>query len=165
VLYHPGLAASFEYVVRAQQEEYERLYGAPAHRADGHHHMHLCANVVFQKLLPGGTIVRRNFSFEPGEQGYFNRLYRRWQDRLLSRRYRLADFFFGLLPLDPRRRLEEIFELGARFNVEVETHPINDEEYRFLVDGEFMRCAGKVAVARGYLLRSLHHGANAKEIE
>ena len=35
VLYHPGLAASFEYVVRAQQEEYERLYGAPAHRADG----------------------------------------------------------------------------------------------------------------------------------
>ena len=46
MVYHPGLASSFEYVVKAQLEEYERLYGAPANRVDGHHHMHLCANVV-----------------------------------------------------------------------------------------------------------------------
>lgn len=164
VIYHPGLAASFEYVVKAQQEEYEQLYGAPARRMDGHHHMHLCANIVYQNLLPRGTIVRRNFSLWPGEKIWFNRLYRRWQDRWLSRRYRLADFFFDLYPLDPRSRLERIFQLGTRFNVEVETHPINNEEYRFLIDGELMRCAGNVEVARGYLLRFSNHGASVGEI-
>jgi len=161
VFYHPGLAASFEYAVRAQQEEYERLYGAPASRTDGHHHMHLCANVVFQKLLPAGTIVRRNFTFAAGEKGRLNRIYRRWEDRRLSRRHRTADFFFDLKPLAPRSRLERIFELGTQFNIEVETHPANDDEYRFLLDGEFDLCAGKVAVARGYILRPCNCGAGS----
>jgi hypothetical protein len=44
-------------------------------------------------------------------------------------------------------------ELAYRFDIEVETHPIRDEEYRFLVDGELMRCLGSVAVSRGYILR------------
>ena len=44
-IYHPGLTASFEYVVRAQFEEFQRLFGAPATRVDGHHHMHLSRNI------------------------------------------------------------------------------------------------------------------------
>ena len=51
------------YVVKAQLEEFERLYGRAPNRIDGHHHAHLCANVVLAGLLPAGTIVRRNFSF------------------------------------------------------------------------------------------------------
>jgi chitin disaccharide deacetylase len=62
VFYHPRLAHDFEYVVAAQIDEYRRLYGADPQRLDGHHHMHLCANVVFGKLLPAGSLVRRNFS-------------------------------------------------------------------------------------------------------
>ena len=94
VVYHPALAASFEYVVAAQLEEFERLYSVPTNRVDGHHHMHLCANVFFQKLLPADTIVRRNFSFGTGEKGRVNRFYRRWQDRRLALRHRMTDFFF-----------------------------------------------------------------------
>ncbi len=154
VVYHPGLAASFEYVVKSQLEEYERLHGVPAGRVDGHHHMHLCANVFFQKLLPAGTITRRNFSFAAGEKDFMNRLYRRWQDRGLARRHRMTDFFFALPPLEPRSRLEKIFDLATRCNVEVECHPATPEEYRFLLDGEFRRCASNVGVARGYVLRS-----------
>jgi chitin disaccharide deacetylase len=154
VVYHPGLAVSFEYVVRAQLEEYERLSGSPANRVDGHHHMHLCANVFFQKLLPAGAIVRRNFSFGPGEKGAVNRLYRRWQDRGLAQRHRMTDFFFSLPPLEPRIRLEKIVDLAKRCNVELETHPVNPEEYRFLIDGELFRHAGKLKVAPGYILRS-----------
>src|ERR1035438_5912401 len=60
VLFYPGLMSSFEYVVAAQIEEYCRLYGAGPERLDGHHHMHLCANVLWGKLLPAGTVVRRN---------------------------------------------------------------------------------------------------------
>ncbi|MGH9326674.1 MAG: ChbG/HpnK family deacetylase, partial [Terriglobia bacterium] len=57
-VFHPGLVRSFKYVVAAQIEEFRRLYGAEPKRLDGHHHMHLCANVLMGGLLPGGTIVR-----------------------------------------------------------------------------------------------------------
>lgn len=153
VFYHPGLAASFEYAVRAQLEEYERLYGRAPHRIDGHHHAHLCANVIGGKLLPAGAIVRRNFTFQSGEKSELNRAYRWWRDRQLARRYRLADFFFNLAPVRPASRLEKIFALGAGANVEIETHPIHDDEYRFLMSGEFRRYADGMAIARAYVLR------------
>jgi hypothetical protein len=161
-MYHPGLASSFEYVVKAQLDEFERLYGAPASRIDGHHHMHLCANVFLQKLLPASTIVRRNFSFGPGEKGLANRFYRRWQDHKLARRHLLTDFFFALPPLEPRSRLERILDLASRFNVELETHPKNPAEYKFLLDGELLRCAGKITIARGYGLRLTGRAGDAE---
>jgi hypothetical protein len=131
-----GLARDFDYVVRAQIDEFRRLYGAQPVRFDGHHHMHLCANVLAQRLLPAGSIVRRNFSFEPGEKGYLNRLYRRLIDRRLARRHRLADFFFSLPPLEPPSRLARIVALARDHVVEVETHPVNSDEYRFLLAGQ-----------------------------
>ena len=161
-IYHPGLTSSFRYVIESQVEEFERLYGHSPNRVDGHHHMHLCANVLLGKLLPAGIVARRNFSFKAGEKGPINRAYRRWQDGALMRRHRTSDLFFSLLPLDPRSRLEGIFALAGRYNVEVETHPANAEEYRFLMGGELMRSTGEVKVARGYLLRS---GAKVCDVE
>jgi hypothetical protein len=158
VVFHPGLTGSFEYVVKAHLDEYERLYGVPPGRADGHHHMHLCANVTRQRLLPEGIIVRRNLSFRPGENGYLNRYYRRLQDQRLAKHHRLTDFFFDLLPIEPHHRLAGILELADRFDIEVETHPIREEEYRFLVDGELMRRTGEVSVSRGYNLRFCKSG-------
>jgi chitin disaccharide deacetylase len=149
-IYHPGLASSFEYVVRAQIDEYQRLYGRPPSRVDGHHHMHLCANVQVQKLLPAGTIARRNFSFAPGEKGAVNRFYRRWQDRRLAKRHRMTDYFYSLPPMDPPGRLERIFGLASRASVEVETHPVNSDEYQFLTGGELMRRAEATKIAREY---------------
>ena len=101
VLFHPGLKNCFEYVARAQGDEYRRLYGADPKRLDGHHHMHLCANVLLGGLLPPGTIVRRNFSFHPGEKSTLNRGYRRVVDGILERQHRMTDFFFSLPPLEP----------------------------------------------------------------
>ena len=157
VVYRPGLAAAFEYVVKAQLEEYERLYGAPALRVDGHQHMHLCANVILQRLLPAGTIVRRNFTFEAGEKGYFNRLYRRWQDRRLARQHRMTDYFFDLLPMEPRR-LERIHELARHHDVEVEAHVIFDDQFQFLMDGRLNQGAGGTPLAHGYILRGADTG-------
>ncbi|HEX4038311.1 MAG TPA: ChbG/HpnK family deacetylase [Acidobacteriaceae bacterium] len=150
LVYNPGLSRSFEYAVAAQFDEYERLYGTTPARIDGHHHMHLCANVFHQKLLPEHTIVRRNFTFAPGEKGSLNRLYRRWRDGQLARRHVITDFFFSLPPLAPFSRLQKIFDLATRFSVEIETHPVQEEEYRFLVEGEVRKAAGEVAIARGY---------------
>jgi predicted glycoside hydrolase/deacetylase ChbG (UPF0249 family) len=152
VLYRPDLVSSFEYVVRTQLDEYERLYGAPAQRIDGHLHMHLCTNVVYRNLLPRGVIVRRNFTFSTAEKGILNRVYRNWQDRQLAQRYRMADFFFDLLPLNPSR-IEKIFALGTSYNVEVEVHPVKDDQYAFLTGSELAGCSSGVKVARGYNLR------------
>jgi chitin disaccharide deacetylase len=136
VVYHPGLTESFKYLVSAQREEFCKLYGAEPKRLDGHHHMHLCANVLMGGLLPAGTKVRRNFSFFPGEKSFANRLYRRAMDGLLARRHELSDFFFSLPPLTPLSRLQKIFALANEFKVEVETHPVSLDEYRFLTGEE-----------------------------
>jgi predicted glycoside hydrolase/deacetylase ChbG (UPF0249 family) len=148
VMFHPGLVRSFEYVVAAQLDEFRRLYGGKPDRIDGHHHMHLCANVLWQGLLPPGTLVRRSFSFQTGEKSRGNVLYRRLTDRLVARRHRVVDFFFSLPPLAPSSRLRRIFDLARRFVVEVETHPVNTDEYRFLTEAEFYRHVGETRVAR-----------------
>lgn len=149
-VFHSRLANSFSFSVTAQLAEFERLYGEEPHRIDGHHHMHLCANVVMGRLLPSGTVVRRNFSFEPGEKAFVNRLYRRTQDWMLARRHHMVDLFFSLPPLQPPDRLRKIFSLANELVVEVETHPVNPDEYRFLADGEIFNWIGSVPIAIGY---------------
>jgi len=144
VVYHPGLSASFRYLVASQVDEFERIYGEPPRRVDGHHHMHLCANVLLGKLLPAGTIARRNFTFESSEKGFLNRGYRNCIDRILAKRHFLTDFFYSLPPLEVPGRLEKIIGLAAGNVVEVETHPINDAEHSFL-----MRDDTCCAMARG----------------
>lgn len=158
-VFHPGLRQSFEYVVSAQLDEYCRLYRKPAERIDGHHHMHLCANVLFGGLLPEGIIARRSFSFRRGEKSVFNRLYRRGVDFMLARRHRIADFFFALPPLEPAIRLERIFSLAQKHVVEVETHCETKEEYKFLQSGEVFSRLKSVGIAPAYVIRRLHEEA------
>lgn len=151
VLFNPLLDKSFEYVVRAQVEEYSRLYGALPERIDGHHHMHLCANVIWGGLLPSGTTVRRNFSFQPGEKSLWNRLYRHAVDIRLAQRHRLTDYFLSLVPFEPLDRLQKVFALAEQYVVEVETHPVNAQEYRFLAGGEIFRHSEGVRIASRYV--------------
>ena len=132
--------------VAAQRQEFSRLYGAEPQRVDGHHHMHLCANVLLGGLLPPGTLVRRNFSFQRGEKSFFNRCYRHVVDRILARQHRVVDFFFSLAPVEPASRLLRIFSLARRFAVEIETHPVQPEEYRFLTGGAIFRFAHKARI-------------------
>jgi chitin disaccharide deacetylase len=149
VIYHPGLVRAFEFVVKAQLDEFQRLFGGSPKRIDGHHHMHLCTNMLVADLLPRGVIVRRNFSFERGEKGFHNRLYRKLVDRVLGRRYRIADFLFSLAPID-LTRLPRIASLAENQIVELETHPVKPAEHKFLAGGEIFRHLGSVRIASGY---------------
>jgi predicted glycoside hydrolase/deacetylase ChbG (UPF0249 family) len=146
VVFNPVLVNAFDSVVAAQIQEFRRLYGAEPTRLDGHHHMHLCANVLLQRLLPAGTVVRRHFSFQPGEKGVVNRTYRRLVDATLMRRHRVADFFFSLAPVEIQGRLHRIFSLARQHVVELETHPVQREEYSFLMGGEMFRRAVGVRI-------------------
>ena len=148
VMFHPGLVGPFAYVVAAQVDEFSRLYGGQPDRFDGHHHMHLCTNVLLQRLIPDGTIVRRSFSFQAGEKGWLNRLYRGVVDRALARRYRIVDRFFSLAPLEPGSRRQRIFSVARQLVVELETHPVEPPEYRFLMSGELTQRARGLTIIR-----------------
>lgn len=152
ILYHPGLARSFEYAVAAQIEEFQRLYGQVPDRLDGHHHMHLNANVLLGKLLPAGTIVRRNETFLASEKGLLNRLYRKSLDGLLVRRHRIVDFFFTLAPIQPVSRLQRIFSLSRDSVIELETHPVDPDEFRLLMSEEIFTQIGSLQIARRFAL-------------
>jgi hypothetical protein len=151
ILFHPGLTNTFDYVVKSQLEEFGRLYGGSPVRIDGHHHVHLCANVLLGKLLPQGTLVRRNFSFLPGEKSLANRLYRKAIDSKLAKRHQMVDYLFPLAPLEPRARLERVRSLAEEHVVEVETHPINEDEYKFLTGEEVVRWINDTQIAQGFL--------------
>ena len=155
VVFNPFLSRSFDYVTKAQIDEFDRIYGQAPRRIDGHHHMHLCANVVTQNLLPKQAVIRRNQSFSAGEMSALNRWYRRSQDRYLARHFSTSDYFFDLCPID-NSRLDRIMALARTANVEVATHPFESEEYAFLMSGELVRHCPRVVIARGYTLRPSH---------
>lgn len=148
--FHPGLVRSFEYVVSAQLDEYNRLYGRPARRIDGHHHLHLSANVLFGRLLPPGTVLRPHFSWEPGEKRIRNSIFRRYAQLAVAKGHRTVDALFALPPLEPQRLLQ-IFSRSREVAIEVETHPTNSAEFEFLTDGALFRLLGDVALSDHHL--------------
>lgn len=145
IVYHPGLANSFEYVVQTQLDEYTKSYGFSPYRVDGHHHMHQCANVLLAKLLPAGTIARRNFTFREREKGTINRFYRKLVDDKLAQRHVLVDCLYSILPLEVER-IQRIVKEAAERVIELETHPINRNEFEFLTAGGFRRCLKGMAL-------------------
>ncbi len=151
VVFHPGLVNAFEYVIAAQIDEFRRLYCAEPRRIDGHHHMHLCANVLLGNLIPRGTIVRRSFSFGRGERSWVNRTYRLWIDRRLKKSYGLVDLLFPLAPVGQLDRLRKIVEVAQTSVVELETHPAIPDEYGFLATGEIFRQLTDIRIAPRFL--------------
>ena len=137
LLYQPFLAADFARVVEAQFAEFRRLYGREPAHVDGHQHMHLCTNVLLQRLLPAGARVRRSFSFARGQKSALNRWYRARVDRTLSRRHRLVDEFFSLTQQLKAGRLDAVAARACEGDVELMTHPAWPHEYDYLMGDAF----------------------------
>jgi len=137
LLYNPFLRKEFSYSYRVQAAEFERLFGEPVSRVDGHHHMHLCANLFLSETIPSGMKIRRNFSFWPGEKSWLNRTYRGLVDRWLQRRYRLPDYFFDLTQTIRAEKMVQVVELASSCEVELMTHPIIRTESEYLLGDHF----------------------------
>ncbi len=137
LFYNPFLREQFAYSCQAQLEEFARLFGTSPTHIDGHHHMHLCANVLLGRLIPAGMIVRRNFSFFPGEKSLLNRTYRGGVDWWLARRYRLTDYFFDLTQCMQKNKLNRVAALARSEDVELMTHPVSLGERAYLMSDEF----------------------------
>lgn len=137
LLYNPFLRKEFSYSYQAQAEEFVRLFGKSPSHIDGHHHMHLCGNLLFSKLIPAGTKMRRNFSFWAGEKSLLNRAYRGLVDRWLARRYQLADYFFDLTQCIQEKKLDRVAGLAKSSSVELMTHPVVEAEAEYLMSDQF----------------------------
>lgn len=133
IRFNPRLGQSYRVVVESQVEEFKRLYGYVPPFFNGHHHMHLCLNVLSQRLIPPASRVRTTFTFEPGEKSMFNRLYRSALRRWVARYYLSTAAFFSIEPVGDLERLERIINRSRRESVEVETHPANPDEMTFLL--------------------------------
>ena len=137
LVYNPFLGKEFAFLYEAQTAEFVRLFGREPSHIDGHHHMHLCANMLLSKVIPAGIKMRRNFSFSPGEKSWLNRTYRAFVDRRLAGRYQLADYFFDLTQCIEERKLDRVAALSKSNNVELMTHPVIQAETEFLMSDEF----------------------------
>jgi len=136
VLFNPFLRHSFDYVFHAQWYEFCRLYGEEPTRLDGHHHMHLCMNMLASGRLPKGLKIRRNFTFRPGEKDPLNRLYRHLIDRWLTSRFLCTDSFFSMAPIN-QGRLKRLVLMSKSSDVEIMVHPGVKEEYLYLLSSEW----------------------------
>ena len=138
LFYNPALRKQFRYVYQAQLEEFLRLYGKPPSHIDGHHHMHLCTNMLLDKVIPRHEKVRRNVSFRPGEKNLLNRTYRCIVDKWLANRYFVTDYFFALSQYLQTNRLLQVFELSKKATVELITHPANVKEYAHIMSDDYI---------------------------
>jgi predicted glycoside hydrolase/deacetylase ChbG (UPF0249 family) len=137
IFYHPFLRRQFRHVFEAQLSEFVRLYGRWPSHFDGHQHMHLCSNVLIDRILPAGQKVRRSFSSLPGEKSFLNRAYRRLVDRSLARRHCLTDYFFCLGDCLRRHMLREVALIYQTAGVELMAHPERRAQYDFLMSDAF----------------------------
>ncbi len=151
LLYNPFLRKAFAYCYHAQVEEFVRLFEKSPSHIDGHHHMHLCANLLLSNMIPAGTKLRRNFSFWPGEKNFLNRAYRGFVDRWLSRRHRLPDYFFDLTQCIEGKKLDRVAALAKSSNVELMTHPIVNGEEEYLMSDQFQVILQRLEIG-GYAL-------------
>lgn len=147
LLYNPWLRGAFRKVFQAQVDEFCRLYGRVPSHFDGHQHMHLCANMLWDEIIPADQKVRRSFSFWPGEKSMFNRAYRGWVDGKLEARHVSTDYFFSLEQCLRNDRLSRVTKLAGEFSVELMTHPGKGSEQQFLMSDGFNGAFGGLKLA------------------
>lgn len=138
VLYNPMLKKPFEYLYRAQYEEFVRLYQRQPTHINGHHHMHLCSNVLLGKIIPSGSRVRRTFTFMKGERNVPNVVYRRIIDRLVTERFVTTDMFFAAIPSESLTALRKKAELANSRVVELMVHVSSPRELDYVMQPGFM---------------------------
>jgi predicted glycoside hydrolase/deacetylase ChbG (UPF0249 family) len=136
-IFNPFLTDAFSFVFLSQKEEFLRLYSKLPDYYNGHHHMHLCANMLVSNRLPKGARIRGTFTFERGEKGAFNRFYRRFLNFYISKRFISTDAFFNIEPFQNQERLNNIIKHAVKEGVEIEVHPENDEEIGYLLSNQF----------------------------
>jgi predicted glycoside hydrolase/deacetylase ChbG (UPF0249 family) len=137
LIYNPMLNRSFDVLFRAQEAEFVRLYGRSPDYYNGHHHMHLCANMLASQMIHRGARVRQTFTVSAGERNPINVIYRQALGAWLSKRYLTTQGFFSIEPVGDCDRLRQIVNRAHNQTIEIEVHPENANEIDFLRSDEY----------------------------
>lgn len=138
IIYNPFLRKQFDYLYRAQHDEFIRLYRRSPSHINGHHHMHLCSNVLLGNVIPDGSRVRRSFTFERGQRNIANLLYRGLVDRMVKRSFVTTDMFFAAIPSGNREILMKHLDLAKIHNVELMVHLSSQLQCEYVMRQEFI---------------------------
>jgi chitin disaccharide deacetylase len=144
IIFNPWLSKSFSFVFRAQEDEFRRLYGKVPDFYNGHHHMHLCANMILGNFIPKNSRVRRTYTFDFGEKNILNISYRKYINRWISRKFISTNRFLSVAPIEDIDRLSSIFKRSQSENIEIEVHPEIEKELTFLLGKEFKQLLDKI---------------------
>lgn len=139
IIYNPLLRKSFDYLFKAQQEEFYRVYGKYPSFYNGHHHMHLCSNIIFEHFLPPKIPIRRTFTFGWGEKDPVNIIYRRLIDRFINNRYISTDYFFSLAPTGDLETFRRLIAFSRIKNIELMVHPNRHGDFFFIQSNEYFK--------------------------
>lgn len=147
-LYNPFLVQSFRILFQAQIDEFFRLYDMKPDFYNGHHHMHLCANVLRAGLLPRAARVRGTFTLGASEKSSLNRWYRRRLDRLIAQNYVSTRGFFTIAPVSNHERIAALLRRAQLEDIEIEVHPEIQEETEFLLGEKFRQMSSATRMCR-----------------
>ena len=144
VFFNPLLRDAFNFVYSSQREEFQRLYSKLPEFYNGHHHMHLCTNMLLGNHLPKGARIRRTFTIGHRQKGFINRIYSDLLNSYISGRFISTDAFFNLEPIHDQERLKKITERAADEDVEIGVHPWREEETGYLLSDRFQALISSV---------------------
>ena len=143
LIYNPFLKKEFNFVYQAQYNEFINIYKKEPSHINGHHHMHLCTNMIIGKVIPKKSKVRLSFSFKAGQKGLINRIYRMLVNKWLKNNYVVSDYFYSIAPIEKTQRLKDIIRKSLTHNVELMVHPDEQREYEYLLSDDFMKIISK----------------------
>ncbi len=132
MLYNPAIKKSLSYSFKSQYDEFLNRYLKPPTHIDGHHHIHLCTNMLIDPLYPNGIKLRPSLHCEEGRLTIFKNLYRTLIDRVIRNRYKSVESLFKLDLHSIDALLPDIVDSSMSSDIELMTHPGIRKEYEYL---------------------------------
>jgi chitin disaccharide deacetylase len=148
MLYHPFIVKDVRDCFNAQIAEFVRLYHSEPTHIDGHHHIHLCTNLLLSRAIPSRYKIRKGVSFEPGQRSLINRMYRNIVNEIVERKHPVVDRFFILDEVLMRSGIHDITSLANRCDVELCVHPGTPEDFRYLMGGYYHGALSTAKIGR-----------------
>jgi predicted glycoside hydrolase/deacetylase ChbG (UPF0249 family) len=141
-LYDPTSRAMVGHAIADQLREFERLYGAPPDRLDGHLHVHLCPDVLLSRALPRTLWLRPARTAAVRRSVPVLRALRRGRESWLKHHFPTSDYFFSIQEIHPDvggTGLGAALDLTGHANVEVMTHPAWPRDRELLLSDDWLQ--------------------------
>lgn len=141
-LYDPSSREVVSRAIADQLGEFERLYGEPPRRLDGHLHVHLCPDVLLSSALPHTVWLRPARTSAARRTASALGALQNARGRWLRSRFPMSDYFFSIEDIHPElggSGLGGALDLATNANVEVMTHPSRPRESELLLSPDWRR--------------------------